>query len=732
MRHGELKAILWHQGESDGNERDAPEYAHRLETLVRRFRSDLGSPNVPFLVGELGRFEGRPWNQWREQVDRAHRSLPDRLPNVAFVSSAGLTDRGDRTHFSAASARELGRRYAAAYLKLVGADAAGGVTLAASGHTDYSIVVEGTPSGAEALAASELSSYLGRMTGATFPVVSGEGGPKAIVLATTHSPGVTHLKGDANAITVRGDRIYLTGGSQRAVLYAAYDFLERLGCRWLAPKFDFYDGAAEVVPHEPDLVYRASADVVESPVFEIRKLDMAGARSHDIRSMRKIIEWMTKLRFNTLMVSMNGGVAGHRVHWDDWRAALTPELKKRGLTLEVGGHGYQNFLNADMDGGKLFERHPDWFGKDAQCRPSRATHLVFNTANPDAVAYLVGNVVAYLKAHPEIDVFDFWPPDGARWAECKQLEALGPPQERQAKLVNQLHDAVKKAGLDVRIEFVAYAMAKMPPEKVALPPDVLVDFCPIVQSFDVPIYDPRASNNALYVDAIGAWRRSFAGDVSLYSYYRKYAWRSLPNVIPHYMQEDLKWYASVPLQGISSYAEPGDWYTYELNHYTLGHLAWNPETDVDALIADYAHARYGAASGAAEAALASLENTFRLRGSIPYSAADPAAQVTAARAELEARAAAVRSARAAAGDPHVAANLDRLSLMLGFAVRDLRIQEAKATGASRDKVGGMVRELVDFLKANEDRGVFVLYGGDDLGRYMKHYTRDWNDVVKDK
>ena len=41
------------------------------------------------------------------------------VPGVAYVSAEGLEDRGDQLHFSAASARELGRRYAAAYLGLL-------------------------------------------------------------------------------------------------------------------------------------------------------------------------------------------------------------------------------------------------------------------------------------------------------------------------------------------------------------------------------------------------------------------------------------------------------------------------------------------------------------------------------------------------------------------------------------------------------------------------------------
>lgn len=605
------------------------------------------------------------------------------------------------------------------------------VTLAAGGRTSYVIAVDSAPTPAEALAASELATYLHRITGATFPVERGGGARArhAIVLGTGNSPGISGLSGDAYAITVRGGSVFLTGGNDRAVLYAAYDFLARLGCRWLAPTFDLYAGAAEVVPRTPTLVYESPGDVIERPAFAIRKLDMAGARSHDLTSLRKIIEWMPKLRFNTLMVSMRSGIGGTKT-WDDWRDALVPELEKRGLLIEVGGHGYQNFLAADMkeNGRTLFEQHPDWFGKDKDCKPSRATHLVFNTANPDAVAYLIGNVVRYVKAHPEIDVFDFWPPDGARWAECKELEALGSVEDRHARLVNQLHAALREAGADVRLEVIAYAHAKLPPQHVALPADVWVDFCPIGQEFDVPIYDPAGTNNALYVRAIRAWRDTFRGDIGLYSYYRKYAWRSLPNVIPHYMQQDLRWYASVPLQGISSYAEPGDWYTYELNHYALGHLAWDPNVDVDALIDEYAAARYGPARDAAKAALASLETVFRLRGSIPYSAADSAAQIARARSEIGARLAAVRAARARGTSAPTAANLDRLALMLEFAERDLALQLARARRADDATIRRMVRELVAFLTANKDRGVFVVYGGDDFARYLKHYTRDWQAV----
>ena len=608
-------------------------------------------------------------------------------------------------------------------------------TLAADGQTSYVIALGANPSEAEVLAASELASYLRRISGASFAIRRARAEQqwgsteKAIVLRTSARSGAHGIAADAYTITVRGESVILTGASPRAVLYAAYDFLARLGCRWLAPDLAFYAGAAEYVPHEATLVYDSRGDVTERPVFAIRKLDMAEARSHDIESLRKIVEWMPKLRFNTLMVPMGSGASNsNSKSWDDWRAALTPELQKRGLTIEVGGHGYQRFLAANMEGGELFARHPNWFGKDSTCTASRATHVVFNTTNDSAVAYLIRNVVRYVTERPEINVFDFWPPDGARWDECATEPAAESVADRHAKLVSALHDTLARVRPKVRLEMIAYARAKLPPGHEVIAPDVLVDFCPISQDFDAPIYDSAESNNAVYARAIRAWRRSFPGDIGLYSYYRKYAWRSLPNVIPHLMQRELRWYSAVSLQAVSTYAEPGDWYTYELNHYVLGELAWNPNVDVDSLIGGYALVRYGPSGKLAIAALATLENGFRLRGSIPYSASDSTAQIARTLAVVGAQRDGVRRASATAGNGEVAANLERLGLMLEFAERDLAIQKARTEGGAPEGTRAMVRELVAFLTAHKTQGVFVVYGGDDYTRYLAHYTRDWNAI----
>jgi hypothetical protein len=119
LASGELKGILFHQGESDASDpATAAAYEAKLHDLIARLRKELDAPNVPFIAGQIGQFAEKPWGDGQKQVDRVHRELPAKVAHTAFVSSEGLQHKGDNVHFDAASYRELGKRYAAAFKKL--------------------------------------------------------------------------------------------------------------------------------------------------------------------------------------------------------------------------------------------------------------------------------------------------------------------------------------------------------------------------------------------------------------------------------------------------------------------------------------------------------------------------------------------------------------------------------------------------------------------------------------
>lgn len=113
---GTLRGILWHQGESDSKPELSAVYERKLEELIQRFRREAGS-EVPVVVGTLGDFFVKK-NSAAMSINQILKTLPARVPATACVEATGLTDGGDQTHFDAASARELGQRYAEAMRNL--------------------------------------------------------------------------------------------------------------------------------------------------------------------------------------------------------------------------------------------------------------------------------------------------------------------------------------------------------------------------------------------------------------------------------------------------------------------------------------------------------------------------------------------------------------------------------------------------------------------------------------
>ncbi|MGI4790518.1 MAG: sialate O-acetylesterase [Janthinobacterium lividum] len=115
---GKVAGILWYQGESDANPDDAPRYQQRMTELVASFRSDLGQPDLPFFLVQLGGFVTDPdpglvtsWNSVRE----SQRLWPATIPNVAVVSAIDL-GLDDGIHIDTDGLKTLGRRLAATAL----------------------------------------------------------------------------------------------------------------------------------------------------------------------------------------------------------------------------------------------------------------------------------------------------------------------------------------------------------------------------------------------------------------------------------------------------------------------------------------------------------------------------------------------------------------------------------------------------------------------------------------
>jgi len=114
LQGGELKGIIWHQGEADRNS-PPDEHLENLIELVNRFRTDFQTSDLPFVAAQMAEYytDREPG---AAAINEAIAKLPIRAPNTAVVSAERFTHKGDSVHLDTDSARELGRRYAEAMI----------------------------------------------------------------------------------------------------------------------------------------------------------------------------------------------------------------------------------------------------------------------------------------------------------------------------------------------------------------------------------------------------------------------------------------------------------------------------------------------------------------------------------------------------------------------------------------------------------------------------------------
>jgi hypothetical protein len=118
-KFGQIKGVLWHQGESDTNTvENASTYEARLSQMFKDLRQDLAMPDLPIVVGQLGEFLSAERYPQAATVRKAIANIPTVVPDTGFADSAGLKDKGDSLHFSAEAQTEFAARYAKAMQEL--------------------------------------------------------------------------------------------------------------------------------------------------------------------------------------------------------------------------------------------------------------------------------------------------------------------------------------------------------------------------------------------------------------------------------------------------------------------------------------------------------------------------------------------------------------------------------------------------------------------------------------
>ncbi|XVE93429.1 hypothetical protein REPUB_Repub01dG0191700 [Reevesia pubescens] len=108
---GEIKALLWYQGESDASSHhDAEAYKGNMEKLIHNVREDLGLPSLPVIQVAIASGDER----YMEKVREAQLGI--NLPNVVCVDAKGLPLKEDHLHLTTEAQVKLGHMLADTFI----------------------------------------------------------------------------------------------------------------------------------------------------------------------------------------------------------------------------------------------------------------------------------------------------------------------------------------------------------------------------------------------------------------------------------------------------------------------------------------------------------------------------------------------------------------------------------------------------------------------------------------
>ena len=447
-----------------------------------------------------------------------------------------------------------------------------GLTLAASGHTRYAIVIAPNASPTVQHAAHELSSDMRKISEAQFAVISDQlsgpaiyVGPSADLTAAFPKLRLQLLPNEGFLIQTSGKNLALAGKDDRGTLYAVYSFLEdHLGVCWYSPHDTF-------IPHH-QVVRIPSLNERQAPAFTYRDTDEYVVLRH--------AQWDAHLKLNGINV---------------------PDRAYLGGNFRLF-NGAENFYKL-VPPSKYFADHPEYYSLINGKRCDTHLDSQLSLVNPNVFRIITKQLVAEAKANPNLLTLGLSPNDTyhgdgeSQGARSKASDArYGAPSGTLLNFVNKVAVAVQQQfpHRKIWLETLAYQYNQKPPlpGTIKAGPHVLVCMAPDLD-FAHSIAAPQ--NHSALEDLLG-WDKVAPGHLQIWEYVTNFHNYLQPFPDWDELGTDMKFYHE---HGVSGMFCEGDYNSVGemqvMRTWVMAHLMWNPKLNVWKLVREFSNGYYGAA-----------------------------------------------------------------------------------------------------------------------------------------
>ena len=442
---------------------------------------------------------------------------------------------------------------------------------------DYTIIIPEKASKQEKYSAALLSEYLEKLYGTKLPVSTERGklsGPFISIGETVpaKSNGFVHsLKPQSYSLKARNGNLFIRGGFP-GPLNGVLSFLqEDLGCRWYAISYKNIPKCKE--PGEvriPDLRGKVLSVVPRdyTPPFLIREIMYR--YDHNGQPGEEQFFRQAPISYHSDLPVESGGRLNSRLFIHTYTALVSPK--------------------------KYYDKHPEYFAlqNGKRVRQNSEYGAVCYT-NPDVPEVMMERIREEIRKNPDACYFSVSVNDGASTkCECENCAPLFKKYDSadiQIMLANKVAELLVKEKPDARITTLVYHAVET---TVKPHPNVILFFAPINTRFNaikmlVPLSELKEIDAAIKSYIAGKKQVIFWDYLESTRAFKPY-----PNF--DQFRDSVRYLAGHGVIGYFADCTNGGASLTPLKKWVFSQLLWNPEADMNALIAEFISAYFGKAS----------------------------------------------------------------------------------------------------------------------------------------
>ena len=459
------------------------------------------------------------------------------------------------------------------------------------GRPHSTIVIADQPTDQAQRAAQELQHFIQRIGGVRLdikresePVIGNRilvgHSPAIAALGVGVPSGVTHaMKEEGFVSKTLGSDLVLAGNEDwhyKGTLFAVYDLLDELGCRWFMPG-EF----GEVIP-EMTTIRVPERNRTERPDFRFRSIHISGGMPYSDEDRALYGPWCDRNKIVQLQMNLPS---------DGSVSRLAPEKE-------------------------YFESHPEIYALD---REGKRQPEMLCMSEPKTVRIAVETIRNFFRERPDAYTFGFAPPDGFPLCYCDRCQSWFPGFEGKGygdpsisevwfNFADSIAREVYKEFPDRWLMTNGYNSRVRPPETIGeLSPNLGIQLACLPACALHRTGDPKCFPRINYGELLARWVKRL-DPVFLYDYEPGMSLANLPYPNLHNLRHDLPLFKE---RGIWGFWTEGSnsWMVTQLNYYVRGKLMWDVTEDVDALVHDFCQKFFAEAADPMEQYLWLLEDT---------------------------------------------------------------------------------------------------------------------------